>query len=1148
MGNEVMPLKFFYSYFPSLFLFILTTRNMSIFRRMVASLSVVAILSTLVVSTAFAAEGETFGDVHANDYFFSAVEGLAALGYVDTTKENFNPAALTNRAEAAQFLVNAAGLTAEVGASSPFTDVKTSDWFFEAVYVAYKNNVVSGYSHMPGYYGPGDQVTREQFAKMAVEAFGIPLVEAPATPTFSDVTADMWSFLYVETAAKHGIVKGMGETGMFAPMQNINRADTAVITHRALTTEVAPGDDDEEPGDDDEEPVADGDLNVEFADNNPEDGTAVLIDSDGTTVAEYQALVASYDFTADSADVEVNSVTFTKTGFVADADFDELYLFVDGEEVARGASNSTSKKFVFSSTSGLFTVEEGETANVELRVDLDPATVGTSQMFGFDILSEEDVVLAEEGSDVSGDFPLTGSTLVTVDTEMGTAQVDWFNGFTVSNPEIGSTNKELTKFTLMPAGNDIRFETLRFAVVGTISSSDLGNFKLVDKNDKVLAEVASLDAAKTVTFENLNLVLDTNETYRIKGSILDGADRTFQFTHDSDYPSFVYDDELDARVALTTSGAALAATTIQAGDFTVELASDSPIGGVADEATSTVLARYNFIAKGEKTKVQSFTVKNIGDGNDDATVDALNLKNVKVLVNGSQKGSTVTTLAENTSQAFTFGSSFIINVGETAVVEIVSDLNDASVAADEGIQISEGAASVTYDLLDSNTDDQTLTLPTAYELLVTAGSLDTVLSASTPESQVVVMGTSPEVARWNVSAEDDDVELRDAKFTFTTSSTDTETHVSGATLKLYKDGAVVNSVSRTIQGDNDTLWFGNDEDKAAGTGTYSAVSILDWDLEEDDSYELALELTLKPNALGSSAPVSGVTIQAALTSVTFFAQTETADSAVGISANTHELRAAKVLFAEKKNSYSNQTAGQNKEVMQFSVTETSGQEKATLGYIVFSGSTPTGAITGEGDFTVRNGSTSGNVVAKLHNETAAAGLALVPASYVAATGVLTFGAAHGLEAGDVILADVADAADAIVPATPIVVKAVSGLTATVGLLSTGVAPAAIDITPAVAEAVFAAGDVVFGEQSAFAVPFQTEALGQISKGGTMNYVVQTDTTGLSGASDAFSLTIDDETDVAWWDGEKADGAYGLADLFTSSYIKLFPVTSLWERD
>lgn len=227
------------------------------FTRIAASIGLVALFSSLVVSTAFA-----FADVPVTAYYYTAVTTLATDGVLDATQENFMPTALYQRDQAAKVLVLDAGITPLENPATPtFTDVPKTAWSYQYVETAAAHQIVSGYASKPGYFGPGDPVTREQYAKMIVEAFGWDLVN-PETPTFTDVPATNPMYQYVETAYHWSVINGMTAT-TFAPTANIIRGDAALMAYRAKYEAVERADDDDDTddtADDDDDDDDDDDL------------------------------------------------------------------------------------------------------------------------------------------------------------------------------------------------------------------------------------------------------------------------------------------------------------------------------------------------------------------------------------------------------------------------------------------------------------------------------------------------------------------------------------------------------------------------------------------------------------------------------------------------------------------------------------------------------------------------------------------------------------------------------------------------------------------------------------------------------------------------------------------------------------------------
>ncbi len=203
-------------------------------RRFVASLSIVTLLASFAVSGV--AQAATYTDVPADAWFYTYVEQLAAAGILDTTQTMYRPADLANRAEAAKLLVEAAGLTIDTSAGPSFKDVAPGAWYYQYVETAAKNGVVSGYKdtagNLTGNFGPGDSVTREQFAKMAVNAMAM-TSDTTGGPHFPDVGTDRWSYSFIETLYNNSVVDGYPD-GTFGPGKNINRAEIAKMVVGAM--------------------------------------------------------------------------------------------------------------------------------------------------------------------------------------------------------------------------------------------------------------------------------------------------------------------------------------------------------------------------------------------------------------------------------------------------------------------------------------------------------------------------------------------------------------------------------------------------------------------------------------------------------------------------------------------------------------------------------------------------------------------------------------------------------------------------------------------------------------------------------------------------------------------------------------------------
>ncbi|MBQ7953569.1 MAG: S-layer homology domain-containing protein [Clostridia bacterium] len=119
-------------------------------------------------------------------------------------------------------------VTPVVPATPSYDDVDKDDWYFESVVELSEKGIVSGDGS--GKFMPNDNVTREQFLKMIIEAADIETVESENE--FNDVL-DAWYKPYVLTAKNFGIVNGISDT-VFGIGSNITRQDMAVMIARTI--------------------------------------------------------------------------------------------------------------------------------------------------------------------------------------------------------------------------------------------------------------------------------------------------------------------------------------------------------------------------------------------------------------------------------------------------------------------------------------------------------------------------------------------------------------------------------------------------------------------------------------------------------------------------------------------------------------------------------------------------------------------------------------------------------------------------------------------------------------------------------------------------------------------------------------------------
>ena len=109
----------------------------------------------------------------------------------------------------------------------PFTDVSTSDWFYDDVAFVYENGLFSGTDSRS--FSPNASMTRAMLVTVLYRLEGEPTVTGRSS--FTDVRSGAYYEKSVIWAAANGVVKGTS-AATFAPEDAITREQIAAILYR----------------------------------------------------------------------------------------------------------------------------------------------------------------------------------------------------------------------------------------------------------------------------------------------------------------------------------------------------------------------------------------------------------------------------------------------------------------------------------------------------------------------------------------------------------------------------------------------------------------------------------------------------------------------------------------------------------------------------------------------------------------------------------------------------------------------------------------------------------------------------------------------------------------------------------------------------
>ncbi len=172
-------------------------------------------------------EVSPFADVATDAYYYDAVKWAVEKGVTNGVSETlFGPDQACTRAQIVTFLWRAAG-SPEPKSGSSFADVAADAYYAKAVAWAMENGITKGTSETT--FHPDETCTRAQGVTFLYRALG---KLAAAQAGFTDVAADSYYADAVNWAAENGVTNGISET-LFGPDGSCTRAQIVTFLYRA---------------------------------------------------------------------------------------------------------------------------------------------------------------------------------------------------------------------------------------------------------------------------------------------------------------------------------------------------------------------------------------------------------------------------------------------------------------------------------------------------------------------------------------------------------------------------------------------------------------------------------------------------------------------------------------------------------------------------------------------------------------------------------------------------------------------------------------------------------------------------------------------------------------------------------------------------
>jgi len=205
------------------------TKNKS-FKRLFAFLVALVMVTALVPSVIFAAD--SFTDVKSTDDFYENIENLYAAGVISGFPDGtFRAGEPLTRQQAAKMIAEGAGYGDHDGTGSKLTDVADLTWGRENIWALEADGVVKGFGTSKE-FRPRQNITRGHVAKMIALAFN--LEEGDEAVDLIDLPADEEVAEAIRVLASNGIVKGFGSSKGFRPDELVTRGQFAKMVDLAM--------------------------------------------------------------------------------------------------------------------------------------------------------------------------------------------------------------------------------------------------------------------------------------------------------------------------------------------------------------------------------------------------------------------------------------------------------------------------------------------------------------------------------------------------------------------------------------------------------------------------------------------------------------------------------------------------------------------------------------------------------------------------------------------------------------------------------------------------------------------------------------------------------------------------------------------------
>lgn len=116
-----------------------------------------------------------------------------------------------------------------------FPDVSDSHWAASQIKLLSEKGVIVGYPD--GTFKPDENVTRAEFAAMAIRALGQEHTKVAQPLHFTDIDQNYWAYEDIQKAVYFDLISNTKDNEAFRPEESVSRSESLAVAVNALTTE-----------------------------------------------------------------------------------------------------------------------------------------------------------------------------------------------------------------------------------------------------------------------------------------------------------------------------------------------------------------------------------------------------------------------------------------------------------------------------------------------------------------------------------------------------------------------------------------------------------------------------------------------------------------------------------------------------------------------------------------------------------------------------------------------------------------------------------------------------------------------------------------------------------------------------------------------